>query len=850
VGAACAGLHGETAGSKVTPVTGFTLTGFGADGYKTWDLQGGQALVAAEGQPEEIPIKDLKLHLFNGAEPMVLESTIESPEATVYARESVAKGPGFLYIKSDTYTVQGRVWDWDGKQHVIHVGKDVQVTFVSAVESKPGTPPPTPVTIHSNQLEIREEPTQNRFLFSGNVNVTEGIGETTCRTLEVLADKEAGAKPAGGNQTATADTASPSTGSTSSPQASSGQAPSAPGVGRIEKIYAHDEVVVRQDQIEAWAQQAEITPAEDKAVLSGSPLVRDRASDALLSGGRVTWWRGTHQLDVEPEAEGPGEPPRVHVSLPPLSTYQDNGTKVTPPRGPDAPRLLVSGETLHASLGTSERHFVMERSVHVVDPTLTVDANHLEATFDALTAPAGNPSTSSGQASSTGAGPVAAVGNGTETMGKLNHLMMRGDVVIHQPGRVTTTDQADISPPTGEVVLTGSPRVEDAVNKAVITGSKIILLTDVASALVDGTGGIPATLTLPALPGLAAEGSKPGAETRVTSDKLAMQRGDAASHFLFTGNVKVTGQDMETTCEQLEAFTRNSGPAGTSALTGPGEVGEVMRLLARGHVVIHQRDYEAHAATAEIFPRADVVQDGATASQPHRYVELHGDPAGILGPVRPLVILPPMGDLGWDESTEGNPSTSSGQASTGNITGNTTASPAPAANSTPTVITSDEQELLTSPAGNQYWFEGNVEIDGALKATCDKMEVLATPAHAAGNTTVATATPESGAIDRILAEGHVVITQGTRRATAGQAEITPGAGEVVLTENPLVVDSADGTQAIGARMVLKRGERKAFIEGPEATPGQPAQRPTLILPPMNFDNFGKPDDKQASPSSP
>ena len=71
-------------------------------------MQGGQALVQPSGQSDEIPIKELKLHLYDNEEPPALESTIESPEATVFMHESMAKGAGFLYIKSDSYTVEGR----------------------------------------------------------------------------------------------------------------------------------------------------------------------------------------------------------------------------------------------------------------------------------------------------------------------------------------------------------------------------------------------------------------------------------------------------------------------------------------------------------------------------------------------------------------------------------------------------------------------------------------------------------------------------------------------------------------------------------------------------------------------
>jgi len=84
---------------------------------------------------------------------------------------------------------------------------------------------------------------------------------------------------------------------------------------------------------------------------------------------------------------------------------------------------------------------------------------------------------------------------------------------------------------------------------------------------------------------------------------------------------------MQTTCATLEALTRNA-PAATAGAANPtagaGEVGEIVRLLAQDQVVIRERDYEARAASAEIFPRADVENDSgatdATTGTAHRFV--------------------------------------------------------------------------------------------------------------------------------------------------------------------------------------------------------------------------------------
>jgi hypothetical protein len=94
-------------------------------------------------------------------------------------------------------------------------------------------------------------------------------------------------------------------------------------------------------------------------------------------------------------------------------------------------------------------------------------------------------------------------------------------------------------------------------------------------------------------------------------------------------------------------------------------------------------------------------------------------------------------------------------------------------------------------------------------------------------------------VERIVAQGNVRIEQATRIATAGRAEILPGPGTVTLSEEPRVTDSAEGSSAEGAELVLRRGQRTAYIEGAPPGSSMPTERPTVILPPMNFDNIFK-----------
>src|SRR5471032_3320290 len=79
-------------------VSGFQLAGgFGADGYKTWDIKGKQAQ-AASADAAQIDITDMKLRLYSGGPSLSLETTIASPQATVLSHANQVSGPGFLYI--------------------------------------------------------------------------------------------------------------------------------------------------------------------------------------------------------------------------------------------------------------------------------------------------------------------------------------------------------------------------------------------------------------------------------------------------------------------------------------------------------------------------------------------------------------------------------------------------------------------------------------------------------------------------------------------------------------------------------------------------------------------------------
>jgi lipopolysaccharide export system protein LptA len=836
-------------GVGTATVSGFQLAG-GFDpisGWKAWDIAGQQAQAnSGDATDTGIAITALKLQMYSGGGKLEPDTTIESPQATVWSANSTAGDPGSLYISGKSYFVTGNDWTWNGNTGNIDVRRDVLVTFAAEATSPANATatPATPITIHSDNLKIEqklsnqfgrvspdvdqkliEHPNENLFVFSGNVTITDGNCTTTCGALNVLADRNAmaGAAP------------TPARGSTVAP-------PEALDVdrGRIESIVASDQVVTRQGDLKATGSEAEMFPGNNSVILSGSPEVRDTASGAVLQGSRIVWQRNSQEFDVEPFSITPGAPPRVRVSLPPLKHIQDDPSGAAAEPEADARPMIITGESLHAHLGETERRFDIERSVVVKDPQLTLDAQHLDAEFSNMAAPATTTASTATTAPATSASPV----------GQLTHLAASGDVIIYQLNRVTTADKAEISPPDGEITLSGSPQVLETLNNATITGNQIKLFTDLqrstdtTRAEVWGVPGHLADVVLPSLPGLG-EISKTQTKTHITSDSVTMLRDGNISNYTFTGNVHILASDLDTTCDLLEARSLNQvTPAGSGddPVLGVGQVGEIVRLVASGNVVISQRDYHAKAASAEIYPQTKVADDSTDAPDAtalRRSVELFGDPSGKQGPKRPTVVLPAQSlhDLGWDNPVAG----------------------AQSAPSQPIEITSDQQQLFTSPAGDIYWFKGNVTADGGddFRATCDEMKVLASPE---GNTTGANppAAASSATIQKIIADGNVTITQkisdSTRVATADTAQIIPAApgqsdGKVMLSGHAVVEDKATGSHTENSNIELHQGDRTAYMTGVPATPGKPATRPSFTLPAINVENLTKPVNKPSAGSS-
>lgn len=116
----------------------------------------------------------------------------------------------------------------------------------------------------------------------------------------------------------------------------------------------------------------------------------------------------------------------------------------------------------------------------------------------------------------------------------------------------------------------------------------------------------------------------------------------------------------------------------------------------------------------------------------------------------------------------------------------------------PTVVTSDR--LQVDYAHNVGTFEGNVlAVDPRITVRADKIIAF----FGDGSNTTRT-------LQRMFAEGGVVLSQDNRKATADRAEFTAGDGKVVLTGKP-EVETAQGT-VTGAKITFWQGQERMEVE--------------------------------------
>ncbi len=136
-----------------------------------------------------------------------------------------------------------------------------------------------------------------------------------------------------------------------------------------------------------------------------------------------------------------------------------------------------------------------------------------------------------------------------------------------------------------------------------------------------------------------------------------------------------------------------------------------------------------------------------------------------------------------------------------------------AADTQKTTLTCDHMDMWSEGEETKAICTGKVTLTGTdLQIVCDRLELTATRLGKEKGSV-----PDLEKFRYLLATGHVSITQGSREATCGRAEVLPREDKVVLTENPVVVDHAMDFVTAGERITMLRGQERVEVEKPRLT---------------------------------
>lgn len=153
--------------------------------------------------------------------------------------------------------------------------------------------------------------------------------------------------------------------------------------------------------------------------------------------------------------------------------------------------------------------------------------------------------------------------------------------------------------------------------------------------------------------------------TVITSLHLEMQGTAEKNYFYFTGDVRVSGTNLEIGCDELTVVSLREGPEGATI----GNIGAVEQIVASGNVEINQAGRSAYAGRAEVDPKAGTVVlsdnprvvDDEVEVTGYQFVLHRGekkfvsvpDPNAPLNePSRSVVRLGAMPDLGFDQEED------------------------------------------------------------------------------------------------------------------------------------------------------------------------------------------------------
>jgi len=382
--------------------------------------------------------------------------TIKADEAEFFPREQLANLFGKAsvakkgaYLSGETIRSQSGEMEIDGTkaagraQMILTETGGLGILGASALSYD--------TIVLANTIIMREEPTENHFLFKGSVEVMSGAVQMQSARMTIISNKVEQPKTRKDEE-------------------------SDLKVGEVKNIVADGGVRIEQSGQVATSEQVTFYPAAERAVLTGDPKVTN--GEAIITG-KIMELKPKLAI-ISGEADDP-----VVVRLPEMP---DLGYVAFMPSGTDVSKPTVQTKT-EATIVTSQLLRMIEEPKQTLfrfAEDVQVTATNLDTTCERLDVITVN---------------QADTAPDVKEDLELQRIEAYENVVIKQTGRTATAKKAIFMPKEGKVVLEGSAVVKGEQGRA--AGHRMTLFQGQSRAIVEGGGpeGERARVTLPATSG-------------------------------------------------------------------------------------------------------------------------------------------------------------------------------------------------------------------------------------------------------------------------------------------------------------------------------------------------------------
>jgi lipopolysaccharide export system protein LptA len=382
--------------------------------------------------------------------------TIKADEAEFFPREQLANLSGAASVaKKGAYLSGETIRSQSGEIEIAGTEAAGRAQMILTETGGLGIQGASALTsdtiVLANTITMREQPTENHFLFQGSVEVMSGAVQMQSARMTIISNKVDQSKTTEAEDTDLK-------------------------VGEVKNIVAEGGVSIEQNGQVATGEQVTFYPAAERAVLTGDPKLTN--GEAIVTG-KIMELKPKLAI-ISGEAEDP-----VLVRLPEMP---DLGYVAFTPTSAAAPESAIQTKS-EATLIRSQLLRMIEEPKQTLfrfTKDVEVTATNLDTTCQRLDVIA---------VEQADAAPDARLAL------ELQRIEAHENVVIKQTGRTATAEKAILLPKEGKVVLEASAVVKDEQGR--VAGHRMTLFQGQRRAIVEGGGpeGERARITLPAMPG-------------------------------------------------------------------------------------------------------------------------------------------------------------------------------------------------------------------------------------------------------------------------------------------------------------------------------------------------------------